>query len=201
MTHADAEPTRAAGLHGTEPSSPVRSASGDDGSVARLSGMRLPDLSLTASDGSTVALTGFRGRTVLYCYPLTTQPGVDAPAGWDEIPGARGCTPEACGFRDHFRELQRAGVAAVWGVSSQNPAYQAEVAARLHLPFRMLSDASFELADALGLPTFAATGHPRLHTRLTLVLADDRVEHAFFPVMNPASHAEHVLDWVAAHPA
>jgi peroxiredoxin len=136
------------------------------------------------------------GRTAIYIYPLTGRPGVDLPGGWDEIPGARGCSTEACDFRDHFADLRAAGVARVFGLSSQEPDYQAEVVERLRLPFPMLSDPSFALAGALGLPTFAAEGHERLYKRLTLIVDGGRVEHVFYPVFPPDAHARQVLDWV-----
>lgn len=141
------------------------------------------------------------GRTILYLYPLTGRPGTDLPEGWDAIPGARGCSTEACDFRDHFTELKDAGIEEVWGLSSQDVDYQAEVVRRLRLPFHMLSDETFALAEALGLPTFAAAGHPRLYTRLTMVIRDGRIEHVFYPIFPPNTHAQQVLDWLRAHPA
>jgi peroxiredoxin/DNA-binding transcriptional MerR regulator len=173
----------------------------DDGAADHLPGLRLPSLSLPASDGGSVELATLKGRTIIYLYPLTRQPGTDIPDGWDAIPGARGCTTEACDFRDHFAELRDAGVNKVWGLSSQDAGYQAEVVDRLRLPFQMLSDQSFRLGDALRLPTFAATKHPRLYSRLTLVLADNCIEHVFYPIFPPNTHAQQVLAWVTASPA
>lgn len=153
------------------------------------------------SDESLVRLRDLpAGRTVLYLYPLTGRPGIDIPEGWDAIPGARGCTTEACDFRDHFEELRAAGAQQVWGLSSQDSGYQAEVVQRLDLPFQMLSDEDFALGDAVNLPTFAAAGHPRLYTRLTLVLRDGMIEHAFYPIFPPNTHAQRVLDWLISHP-
>lgn len=173
----------------------------DDGAAAHLLGMRMPPITLTASDGRGVDLTDLgAGRTILYLYPLTGRPGVDLPEGWDAIPGARGCTTEACDFRDHHDDLQAAGAARVWGLSSQSIDYQAEVVDRLRLPFAMLSDAGFRLADALLLPTFAAPGHPRLYSRLTLVIRDGVIEHAFYPIFPPNEHAQQVLEWLVRHP-
>lgn len=173
----------------------------DDGAAAHLPGTKLPPVVLHSSAGDDVDLATLpAGRTVLYLYPLTGRPGVDLPAGWDEIPGARGCSTEACDFRDHFADLRAAGVDQVWGLSSQDPDYQAEVVERLRLPFGMLSDPDFALADALDLPTFAAPGHERLYARLTLVLRAGRIEHAFYPVFPPNTHAQEVLAWVHAHP-
>lgn len=173
----------------------------DDGAAAHLTGLAMPRLTLPASDGDRVDLVGLgRGRTIVYCYPLTGRPGVDLPDGWDAIPGARGCSTEACGFRDHFAELRAAGAERVYGLSSQDTAYQAEVVDRLSLPFPMLSDESFALADALRLPTFEADGHPRLYARLTLVVRDGAVEHVFYPIFPPNEHAAQVLAWLEAHP-
>jgi peroxiredoxin len=140
-------------------------------------------------------------RTIIYLYPLTGRPGVDLPPGWDAIPGARGCSTEACDFRDHFVDLQRAGASQVYGLSSQDPGYQAEVVQRLHLPFAMLSDPRFTLADALSLPTFTAPGHDRLYSRLTLVLRNGQIEHVFYPIFPPNTHAQQVLAWLEEHPA
>jgi peroxiredoxin len=169
----------------------------DDGAADHLPGMAMPALSLPASDGSTVDLNALGpGRTIIYLYPLTGRPGVDLPQGWDAIPGARGCSTEACDFRDHHADLQRAGASQVYGMSSQDPGYQAEVVERLHLPFVMLSDQHFALAGALGLPTFSAPGHDRLYSRLTIVARDGRIEHVFYPVFPPNTHAQQVLGWL-----
>ncbi|QIK61832.1 redoxin family protein [Leucobacter viscericola] len=170
----------------------------DDGAAAHLAGMRMPALALTTSDGRTVTLSELgEGRSILYLYPLTGRPGVDLPDGWDSIPGARGCSTEACDFRDHFEDLREAGVQHVFGMSSQDPEYQSEVVERLRLPFEMLSDPSFALADALRLPTFAAPGHERLYSRLTLVVLDGVIEHAFYPIFPPNTHAQQVLTWLS----
>lgn len=169
----------------------------DDGAARHLAGMRMPGLELPASDGGSARLDTLGARrTVIYLYPLTGRPGVDLPEGWDAIPGARGCSTEACDFRDHFAELRDAGVAQVFGLSSQSPGYQAEVVERLRLPFSMLSDESFALADALRLPTFAATGHERLYSRLTLIVAGGAIEHVFYPIFPPNAHARQVLEWI-----
>ncbi|MDQ1741969.1 MAG: hypothetical protein QOE23_308 [Pseudonocardiales bacterium] len=173
----------------------------DDGAADHLPGLPMPDLTLGTSDGRTVGLGALGpGRTIVYLYPRTGRPGVELPRGWNDIPGARGCTPESCGFRDHFADLQAAGVHAVWGMSSQDPDYQAEAVERLHLPFSMLSDPRLTLADALGLPTFAAAGHDRLYARLTLVIHDGVIEHVFYPIFPPDTHAQQVLDWLRANP-
>jgi len=140
-----------------------------------------------------------RNRTVLFVYPRTGQPGAALPEGWDEIPGARGCTPETMGFRDHESALRESGV-AVYGLSSQDPAYQRELVQRLQVEFPILSDERLQLADALSLPTFTAAAM-RLYTRITLVLGKGRVEHVFYPVFPTDTHAAQVLDWVRAHPS
>jgi len=171
----------------------------DDGAADHLPGTRVPHIQLPSTGGVDVALDRLGlGRAVLYVYPMTGQPGVDLPEGWNAIPGARGCTPEACGFRDHYDELRAAGAATVYGLSSQSTAYQSELAERLGLPFEILSDAEHELAQALNLPTFTAGGE-RLYKRLTLILADGRIEHVFYPIFPPDEHAEQVLDWLASH--
>jgi peroxiredoxin len=173
----------------------------DDGAADHLAGAEMPELSLTATDGRTIDLAALgAGRTVIYAYPMTGRPGVDLPDGWNEIPGARGCTPESCAFRDHFAELQAAGADAVFGLSSQDTGYQREVVQRLRLPFPMLSDPELKLAGALGLPTFEAAGM-ELYRRLTLVIEDGRVAHVFYPVFPPDGHAAEVLAWLRDHPA
>jgi peroxiredoxin/DNA-binding transcriptional MerR regulator len=174
----------------------------DDGAADHLPGLALPSLTLPTSDGRTVGLGELGpGRTIIYLYPLTGRPGTDLPEGWDSIPGARGCSTEACDFRDHFEDLQHAGAARVFGLSSQSTAYQAEVVDRLRLPFAMLSDEQFALADTLGLPVFSAPGHDRLYKRLTLVIRDGLVEHVFYPIFPPNTHARQVLDWLTGNPA
>lgn len=173
----------------------------DNGEAKHLQGMAMPPLELTASDGTPVALNSLgAGRSIIYLYPLTGQPGIDLPEGWDSIPGARGCSTEACNFRDHFTLLQAEGVTHVFGLSSQDISYQAEVVDRLRLPFTMLSDGDFQLAEALQLPTFQAPGHDRLYTRLTLVVRENRVEHTFYPIFPPNTHAQQVLTWLRENP-
>lgn len=169
----------------------------DDGAADHLVGMTMPRLTLPTSDGGRIDLDELGpGRTIIYFYPLTGVPGVDLPEGWDAIPGARGCSTEACDFRDHFAELADAGAARVYGMSSQDTAYQAEVVMRLGLPFTMISDEQFQLADALRLPTFGADGHDRLYTRLTVVIRNGRIEHCFYPIFPPNTHAQEVLAWL-----
>jgi peroxiredoxin len=172
----------------------------DDGAAGHLPGVELPARALVATSGETIALDRLGpGRSVLYLYPLTGRPGVELPDGWDDIPGARGCTTEACDFRDHHADLVAAGAARVYGVSAQDSEYQREAVDRLHLPFAMLADPELTLAGALGLPTFTAAGR-RLYRRLTLVVDDGRVEHVFYPVFPPDEHAREVLAWLRARP-
>jgi peroxiredoxin len=171
----------------------------DDGAADHLPGEAMPPLVLRDTRGDEVALDRLGpGRTVVYLYPLSGRPGVDLPGGWDAIPGARGCTPEACGFRDHHADLRAAGAHAVYGLSSQSTEYQAELAARLGLPFSILSDADLALAEALDLPNFEVDGQ-RLYARLTLIVTDGRIEHAFYPIFPPDQHAAEVLEWLREH--
>jgi peroxiredoxin len=172
----------------------------DDGAADHLPGQPMPALSLPATDGSQVALAALgEGRTVVYLYPMTGRPGVDLPEGWDDIPGARGCTPESCAFRDLMAELRAAGAARVFGLSSQSSDYQREAVSRLHLPFSMLSDEGLALAGALGLPTFQVAGMT-LYRRLTMIITGGVIEHVFYPIFPPDRHAQEVLDWLRAHP-
>jgi peroxiredoxin len=169
----------------------------DDGAARHLPGMRLPDLALPATGGAPVSLSKLTGRTVIYIYPRTGVPGVDPPAGWNQIPGARGCTPQSCSFRDHFAELKALGVARVFGLSTQDTAYQQEAAKRLHLPFPILSDEKLALTKALRLPTFTAAGMTLLK-RMALVIDDGIITKAFYPVFPPDKNAEEVIAWIQA---
>ena len=117
-------------------------APSDDGAAAHLVGMTIPPLSLMATDDTAVTLSALPGRTVVFAYPRTGEPGkISLVDDWDMIPGARGCTPQTCSFRDLFAELKAAGAKHVFGLSTQSNAYQTEMASRLHLPFAVLSDA------------------------------------------------------------
>ena len=169
----------------------------DDGAAAHLTGMRLPALILKATDGQHVTLSALPGVTVLYIYPMTGTPGVALPEGWNEIPGARGCTPQSCAYRDRFAELRAAGADHVFGLSTQSPADQRAAAERLHLPFALLSDEDLALASALTLPMFD-TSAGRHHKRMTLILRDGAIVQVFYPVFPPDADAARVMDRLAA---
>lgn len=168
----------------------------DDGAAEHLNGRPAPPLHLPSTSGGTLALDALGpGRTVLYVYPLTGRPATDLPEGWENIPGARGCTAEACDFRDHYHGLRAAGATEVFGVSAQDSDYQQEVVARLRLPFAMLSDPGLRLVELLRLPTFTAEGLT-LFKRLTLVIGNGVIEHVFYPIFPPNEHARQVLLWL-----
>lgn len=172
----------------------------DDGEADHLPGREMPDVSLPATDDTTVNLQELPPRTVIYVYPMTGRPDEDViPDGWEDVPGARGCTPESCGFRDHYDELRDSGAGEVFGLSTQSSAYQREARDRLQLPFEMLSDAEWVLTNELDLPMFTIEGDDYLK-RLTLVVSDGRIEHVFYPIFPPDEHAREVLEWVTDNP-
>jgi peroxiredoxin len=168
----------------------------DDGAARHIVGARVPSVPLRATNGETVDLSARRGRTIVYAYPRTGRPGIENPEGWDMIPGARGCTPQTCSFRDHFAELKALGVDHLFGLSTQDPDYQREAANRLHLPFAILSDEHLTLTRAMKLPTFETSGMMLLK-RFTLVIDDGKVEHVFYPVFAPDRSATDVIDWLS----
>lgn len=171
----------------------------DDGAASHLPGYRMPGIELPATTGQQVRLDQLgANRTVVYLFPRMGRPDQVLPTDWDLIPGARGCTPEACAFRDHYGDLAATG-ADVFGLSSQATNYQTEAIDRLHLPFALLSDTNLELAKTLGLPTFDVDGK-RLYVRLTLIVRDGLIEHVFYPVFPTNQHAQHVLAWLRTHP-
>jgi peroxiredoxin len=174
----------------------------DDGAAAHLPGATVPPIALASTDGGHFRVDGppdGAERLVLYAYPRTGRPGEESlVADWDEIPGARGCTPQSCAFRDHASELRAAG-AAVAGISTQSTDYQREAVDRLGLPFPLLSDAGLELTHALGLPTFEVAGRTLLK-RLALVIGEGKIEHVFYPVFPPDRNAADVLAWLRANP-
>jgi len=168
----------------------------DDGGAAHLEGMTIPPVALRATDDTTVTLSSLKGRTVVFAYPRTGEPGKIALVDdWDMIPGARGCTPQTCSFRDLFAELKAAGAAHVFGLSTQSNEYQTEMAVRLHLPFAVLSDEKLALARALNLPTMEVAGLT-LIKRLALIVDDARISHVFYPVFPPDRNAGDVLEWL-----
>jgi peroxiredoxin len=172
----------------------------DDGGARHLRGMAIPDLELPSTANRRVNLAKISApRIVVYCYPMTGQPGKALPAGWDDIPGARGCTPETCGFRDHHKDLAKLH-AEVFGVSTQSTAYQQEMVKRLEVPFEVLSDEHLAFTRALKLPTFTIDGMT-LIKRLTLIVRDHRIEQVFYPVFPPDKHADDVIAWLQAHRA
>ena len=169
----------------------------DDGACDHLPGLAMPSVSLHSTAGRLVDLSRLTGRTVVYCYPRTGHPDQDPPTGWNEIPGARGCTPQSCAFRDHYRELQALG-AQVFGLSTQDTNYQREAVERLHLPFELLSDEDLAFATALRLPTFTVDSIV-LIKRLTLIIRDGRIEYVFYPVFPPDKNADEIVSWLAQH--
>lgn len=169
----------------------------DDGAAAHLEGRGWPAVALPGTDGQAHDLSKLAGRTVVFVYPMTGRPGVALPDGWDEIPGARGCTPQVCAFRDLSADLEALGVNAVFGLSTQTPEYQAEAAERLRLPFPLLSDETLILADELNLPRMRVEGM-RLLKRMALVLEEARIVKVFYPVFPPDRNADDVLDWLRA---
>src|SRR6201995_4930428 len=173
----------------------------DDGAAAHLVGMTIPPVGLLATDDSSVTLSALPGRTVVFAYPRTGEPGkISLVDDWDMIPGARGCTPQTCAFRDLFAELKAAGAGQVFGLSTQSNAYQAEMAARLHLPFPVLSDEQLELTRALKLPTMTVAG-VTLIKRMALIVDDARITHVLYPVFPPDRNAGDVLAWLNKHKA
>lgn len=164
----------------------------DDGQAAHLEGMSFPEISLLSTSGKNLSLN--HEKLVIYVYPLTGQPGVGLPDGWDEFPGARGCTLQACDFSDHFQQFKNLNV-QVFGLSAQTTAYQLELKNRLHLPFDLLSDVNFELKKAINLPTFQV-GELMLYKRLMLIIEQNIIKKVFYPVFPPNQHAAQVLDWL-----
>ncbi len=183
------------GLHELPDNLPVPE---DDGAADHLPGARLPSVPFASTASNPVDLSALDGRTVVYCYPMTGKPGKDLPQGWNEIPGARGCTPQSCSFRDHYAELRNLG-ARVYGISTQDTGYQTEAAERLHLPFELLSDEDLEFATALGLPTFEVERMVLLK-RLTFVANGGLIEKVFYPVFPPNKNAEEVIEWLSQNP-
>lgn len=172
----------------------------DDGAADHLPGRVVPSAQLHSTQGGSPDLSALAERlVVVYVYPSTGVPGVPLPEGWNEIPGARGCTPQSCAFRDHVLELAAYG-ASVLGLSSQSPHEQSDFARREHIPYPLLSDPRLQLAETLHLPTFQADGR-RFYRRLTFVARERRIAKVFYPVFPPQQNAAEVLAWLAAQPA
>ena len=169
----------------------------DDGSTNHLMGMSLPNISLNATNGKTINLGDIKGKLVIYCYPMTGQPNVALPDGWDLIPGARGCTPQSCSYRDHYQELQ-ALEAEVVGLSVQSTEYQKEMADRLHLPFPVVSDVNYHFQKALNMPTFIASGMTLLK-RVTLIANNSVIEAVHYPIFPSDSDPAWVIDYLKSH--
>ena len=169
----------------------------DDGACAHLTGMKLRAISLRSTRGRAIDLAKLKGTTVVYIYPRTGRPDQEVPTGWNAIPGARGCTPQSCSFRDHFSALKQLGVARVFGLSTQDSDYQREAVDRLHLPFPVLSDADLKLTHALNLPTFAVAGMTLLK-RMVFVIDDGVMTKVFYPVFPPDKSADEVVGWLRA---
>jgi len=169
----------------------------DDGLADHLEGMLLPPLMLTSTSGAPVNLTSIKNKLLIYVYPLTGRPEIALPEGWDEIPGARGCTPQACDFSNHHLELMHLN-ASVFGLSSQATDYQLELKQRLHLPFDLISDNTFQLRKVLMLPVFKV-GELLLYKRLTLIAENSVIKKVYYPVFPPNENASQVVDWLKNH--
>jgi peroxiredoxin (alkyl hydroperoxide reductase subunit C) len=175
-------------------------APADDGAAAHLNGAAVPSVPLKATDAAMVDISALKGRVVVFAFPRTGEPGKPALVDdWDMIPGARGCTPQTCSFRDLFKDLREAGAAHVFGLSTQDHAYQRAMAERLHLPFAVLSDEELALTRALDLPTMDVAGLT-LIKRLALIIDDARITHVFYPVFPPDRNGGDVLAWLKDNP-
>jgi peroxiredoxin len=171
----------------------------DDGACDHLPGLSLLSMDLPSTSGRTINLATLPGWVVIYCYPMTGRPGVPLPDGWDQIPGARGCTPQSCAFRDHYQELTALN-AQVFGLSTQTTEYQREAAERLHLPFELLSDSLLQFANALNLPTFEIEGM-RLIKRVTLIARNGKIVKYFYPIFPPDRNVADVIEWFRTAPS
>ncbi len=167
----------------------------DDGAATHLTGLTLPSLTLKASNENKINVAELEGRTVVYAYPMTGRPDTPLPDDWDNIPGARGCTPQSCSFRDHMQELKNLGVSHLFGLSTQDTNYQQEAAARLHLPFLLLSDQHLQLQKALNLPVMTVNDTILLK-RLTMVIDGGTITKVFYPVFPPDKNASAVISWL-----
>ena len=170
----------------------------DDGGADHLHGSQLPSVRLPATSGETVDLANLSGVSAIFIYPRTGPPDQPLPEGWDMIPGARGCTPQACAFRDLKKELHLAGVDQIYGLSTQSTEYQREAVSRLHLPFPILSDEGLNLQSKLNLPTMVVEEMVLLK-RLTIIARNSTIEKVFYPVFPPDQSAEDVLNWITSN--
>ncbi len=171
----------------------------DDRAASHLVGSRLPSFRLPATNGDEIDLSKIHGRCVVYAYPMTGRPVSPPPDGWNMLPGARGCTPQSCAFRDHALELKNVGAEQLYGLSTQTTEYQSEAVERLHLPFPLLSDKDLSMTNAMRLPTFEVEGMTLLK-RLTMIVRDGKIEHIFYPVFPPDRNAMDVINWLAENP-
>lgn len=167
----------------------------DDGAADHLLNAKIPSISLPATSGSKVDLSTLEDLTIVFCYPRTGAPGETIPDSWNLIPGARGCTPQACSFRDLNKELSLLGVKQIFGLSTQDTPYQQEVKERVHLPFELLSDEKLELVQALNLPTFEWEGK-QITKRLTMAVEDGEIVKVWYPVFPPDRNAADVVAWL-----
>ncbi len=168
----------------------------DDGAADHLPGRKIASVNLSGSDGQRYDLSTLDGRTVIYAYPMTARPDTPLPEGWDMLPGARGCTPQSCSFRDHAKELRELGISNIFGLSTQTTDYQREAVERLHLPFPLLSDVDLTFTKAMNLPTLSVDGMTLLK-RLTLIVDKGQITHVFYPVFPPDQNVQQVIDWLS----
>ena len=169
----------------------------DDGACGHLTGTKVPALALASTRGRWVDLSTLAGTVVVYIYPRTGRPDQELPTGWNAIPGARGCTPQSCAFRDHYQKLKALGVSELFGLSTQDTAYQQEAVDRLHLAFELLSDEKLEFAQTLRLPMFEVDGM-KLIKRITLIVRDGKIVKVFYPVFPSDRNADEVIEWLTA---
>ncbi len=166
----------------------------DDGACDHLEGTPLPSLLLKTSSGNSVDLSEEKGVVVIFFYPMIGSPDSPPMEDWNDIPGARGCTPQTCSYRDSYQQLTELG-AKVFGTSSQAFEEQSEAAVRLELPFQLLNDSAFQLTESLKLPTFEYQG-VKMIKRLTLVVVDGVIRKVFYPVFPPNENVNHVIAWL-----
>ncbi len=166
-----------------------------DASLEHLNNFIIPEIKLSSTSGDEIDLSKLIGLTIIYVYPMTGQPNVALPEGWDEIPGARGCTPQSCSFRDNFSELKKLNIKNIFGLSSQTTKYQKEMSERLHLPYPILSDEKLVFANALKLPTFKVD-NMSLIKRITLIINNNKIIKYFYPVFPPDQNVNDVIFWL-----